>query len=156
MMDTSNLVYRQLAENDLNQVVALEAASFPTPWTAEQYAVVMRQGGCALFGAFRADELAGYIAIAIHSSTGEMEVYNIAVAETFRCRGVGKKLLRLSLEAAARNGAQLAVLEVRASNAPAIALYQALKFSEVGRRPGYYRDTGEDALVFARSLSLAG
>lgn len=153
-MDTSTLAYRQLAENDLDQVSALEAVSFSTPWTAEQYALIMRQGGCTLFGAFLKENLAGYIAVAVHPSISEMEVYNIAVSETFRRLGIGKRLLRLSLEAAARNGVELAILEVRLSNAPAIALYQALGFSQIGTRPGYYHDTGEDALVFARPLQV--
>ena len=152
-MNTRNLVYRPLREEDLDAVAALEATAFPTPWTAEQYAAVMRQGGCFLFGAVSGEGvLAGYIAIAMHSAIGEMEVYNIAVARNYQQMGIGKKLLSLSMEAAARNGIEQALLEVRVSNIPALALYYSLGFNQVGVRPGYYHDTDEDALVLARSL----
>ena len=152
MMKTSDLIYRQLTEEDLAKVAGLEAVCFPTPWTAEQYLAVLRQGRCVLFGALRNDFLAGYIAVGICPATAEMEVYNIAVAESFRRCGIGKKLLRLSLEAAARNGAEQAILEVRMFNEPALALYRALGFTQVGIRKQYYHDTGEDALVLARPL----
>lgn len=151
-MNTSNLLYRRIRESDLPHVARLEAEAFPTPWSAEQYALVMEQGGCVLFGAWDQDVLAGYIAVAVQSAAGEMEVYNIAVRETYRRRGVGRKLLDLALEAAARNGVEAALLEVRAGNVPALALYRSLGFKDVGVRKGYYHDTGEDALVLARSL----
>lgn len=134
-------------------VAALEAAAFPTPWTAEQYAAVMRQGGCALFGAFAGEKLAGYIAVAVNGGVGEMEVYNIAVDEAYRRSGIGKKLLSLSLAAGAKNGVVSVFLEVRESNIPAIGLYESLGFVKSGVRKRYYRDTGEDALVYFRSLA---
>ncbi len=155
-MNTSSLVFRQLTEQDLDDVAALEAASFPTPWTAAQYRALLRHGGCALFGALHGSRLAGYIAVAVHAAAGEMEVYNIAVAHAYRRRGIGKKILRLALDAAARNAVSQAILEVRVSNAPALALYRSLGFRQVGVRPNYYHDTGEDALVLARPLDPDG
>lgn len=152
-MKTSAITYRQLHEEDLPHVAALERIAFPTPWTAEQYAAVMRQGGCALFGAFDGTELAGYIAVAVQAAIGEMEVYNIAVAEQYRRNGIGKKILALSMAAAARNGVTTAFLEVRRTNVPAIALYESLGFVQTGVRKGYYPDTGEDALVYACPVS---
>ena len=152
VVNTSDLVYRRVTEKDLPFVAELEAVSFATPWSAGQYKAVMQQGGCALFGAWRGTLLAGYIAIAVNASIQEMEVYNIAVAEAYRRKGIARRLLSLALEAAARRGAEMAILEVRIANAPAIALYQTLGFCEVGVRKGYYHDTGEDALVLARSL----
>lgn len=152
-MKTSTMTYRQLHENDLPEVVRLETLAFSTPWTAEQYAAVMRQGGCVLFGAFYEGRLAGYIAVAIQAAAGEMEVYNIAVAENFRRNGIGKKILGLALAAAVKNGVTMAFLDVRTTNAPAIALYESLGFIKAGVRKGYYPDTGEDALVYACPLS---
>lgn len=152
-MKTSELIYRRLAEEDLPAVAALETLCFPTPWTAGQYAAVLRQGGCAVFGALKGRNLAGYIAVGIQPGIGEMEVYNIAVAEEFRRSGIGKRLLRLALEAAALNDVTQAILEVRVGNAPARALYRSLGFENVGVRAGYYPDTGEDALVLARTLA---
>ena len=151
-MSASVPAYRRLGEEDLTAVAALEAVAFPAPWSEEQYRAVMRHGGCVLFGAWLESALAGYIAVAMRPGTGEMEVYNIAVAEELRRGGIGKKLLRLTLEAAARNGVSRAILEVRRSNTPAIALYHSLGFEQAGERKGYYHDTGEDALVLARPL----
>lgn len=153
-MNTSDLIYRQLADPDVEAVAILEAAAFPTPWTAEQYRMVLRRGGCAIFGAYSGETLAGYIAVGMRPSIGEMEVYNIAVAEHFRRLGIGKKLLRLALEAASRCGAEQAILEMRVHNVSAIALYRSLGFVQTGVRPGYYYDTGEDALVLSRSLPV--
>ncbi|CAK7032278.1 MAG: [Ribosomal protein S18]-alanine N-acetyltransferase [Desulfovibrio sp.] len=152
-MNTSVATYRRITEADLPRVIELEAVAFPTPWTAEQYTAVMKQGGCALFGAFFGEDLAGYVAVAVHKTIGEMEVYNIAVDERFRRRGIGKKLLELSLAAAGKNGTGTTFLEVRLSNVAAIALYESLGFIRAGVRKGYYHDTGEDALVYTRSLS---
>lgn len=154
-MSTSDLTYRQLVDTDIDAVAALEAVAFPTPWTAEQYRAVLRQDGCVLFGAVSGEALAGYIAVGIRPFAGEMEVYNIAVAEPFRRLGIGKKILTLAMEAASRCGAEQAILEVRVSNAPAIALYRSLGFTQVGVRAGYYYDTGEDALVLSRPLSAS-
>ena len=152
-MTTTNLIYRQLTEKDLPSVVCLEEVSFSTPWTVEQYTAVLRQGGCTVFGALNGLDLAAYVAVGVRLAIGEMEVYNIAVAERFRRLGIGKKLLHLALEAAAINGITQAILEVRVSNFAAQALYHSLGFKQVGIRTGYYHDTGEDALVLACLLA---
>lgn len=151
-MKTSAFTYRRLREEDLPQVAALEKKLFPTPWTEQQYAAMMRQGGCALFGAFHGRGLAGYIAVAVRGAVGEMEIYNIAVDERYRRNGIGRKMLALSLSAAAKAGVTAAFLEARVTNFPAIALYQTLGFVQTGVRKGYYHDTGEDALIYVCSL----
>ncbi len=150
-----------LGNDDIPEVAILEAASFPTPWSEEQYRLVLRQGACKLFGvrlqSGRAHSgpggLIAYIAVAVHAAAEEMEVYNIAVAEKYRKKGLGKRLLRLALRAAAQNGVSRALLEVRESNAAAVALYASLGFQRVGVRRGYYPDTGEDAHVYACVLT---
>lgn len=151
-MNTSGLCYRLLGEADLADVAVLEAQAFPTPWSADQYRRIMEQGRCSLFGAHAGTRLAGYIAVSLDLRTGEMEVYNIAVVTECRRQGTGTRLLTLALEAARKIGIERAILEVRASNAPATGLYTLLGFSQVGVRTGYYHDTGEDALVLARLL----
>lgn len=150
MTHTREPRFRQLVPSDLEALAALEAASFNTPWSAEQYAAMIEGGACAVFGAFCGDVLAGYIAVGMHPAAGEMEVYNIAVDEMHRRGGIGRKLLSLAFDAAALNGVARVFLEVRETNAPALALYNSLGFSRVGVRPRYYPDTGEDALVLAR------
>ncbi len=81
----------------------------------------------------------------------EVEVLLVAVAEHARRRGAGSALVVAALADAARAGAVAAHLEVRASNAAAIALYTRLGFIAVGRRPRYY-DATEDAVRMSRVL----
>lgn len=78
-------------------------------------------------------------------ATEEAHLLDLAVATTHRRRGLGSELVR-TVRAVARDerGATAMTLEVRASNAPARALYRLLGFDEVGRRPAYYADGGPD------------
>ncbi len=160
-METSRFTFLALGLEDIPEIAALEALSFSTPWSAEQYDLVLRHGACKVFGARlqsagpdgRAGELAAYIAVSAHAGADEMEVYNIAVAEAYRQQGIGKKLLCLAMQAAAKNGITRAVLEVREHNVPAIALYRSLGFTRAGVRRGYYPDTGEDAHVYVCDLT---
>jgi len=81
----------------------------------------------------------------------ELEILLVAVTPAARRRGAGTALVAAALADAARAGALAAHLEVRASNAAAIALYQRLGFVAVGRRPRYY-DATEDAVLMSRAL----
>ena len=152
MKTSSDYSFVRLGPEDVEDVVGIEAVSFPTPWTAEQYRALLKRGGCALFGARMGSALAGYVAVALHSASLEMEVYNIAVLQMHRQRGIGGQLLNLALRAACKNGIERVVLEVRETNEPALALYRSRGFVPVGRRPRYYPDTGEDALVLAHTF----
>jgi ribosomal-protein-alanine N-acetyltransferase len=83
----------------------------------------------------------------------EFEILNMAVSAARRRRGIGSKLLESALEFSRIAGCVRAYLEVRASNAPAIALYALNGFTESGRRVRYYRDPVEHALVLSLNLS---
>jgi ribosomal-protein-alanine N-acetyltransferase len=77
----------------------------------------------------------------------EADVMNVAVSPNARRRGVAKALMIALLDALRETGVKSLTLEVRASNDPAIALYDTLGFTQVGRRPRYYRHPVEDALI---------
>ena len=79
----------------------------------------------------------------------EMHILNLAVHPQQRRRSLARLLLTTSMTQARELGAQVAWLEVRPSNHPALHLYQSLGFKKVGRRPRYYDDTQEDALLLA-------
>src|SRR5687768_10885793 len=83
----------------------------------------------------------------------EVHLLDLAVDAGVRRRGVGRRLLETWLEYARARSARLVLLEVRRSNAAAIALYRALGFEEAGVRRGYYSDDGEDALEFRLELT---
>jgi ribosomal-protein-alanine N-acetyltransferase len=78
----------------------------------------------------------------------EWELENIAVSQSARRRGLGMRLLDEMLERAADAGVERVFLEVRESNYPARALYEKCAFVELGRRPGYYREPAEDAVIY--------
>jgi ribosomal-protein-alanine N-acetyltransferase len=92
----------------------------------------------------------GFIAARIVAD--ELHVNNVAVRPGYRRLGVAKKLLETTLDEAERMGARIAYLEVRAGNVPAQALYADCGFKVTGRRPGYYTQPSEDALVMSLAI----
>ncbi len=143
--------FRRLDASDAPALHALEKACFTLPWSEEQCRAAFGSAAFAAFGLEGADGLAAYISV--YFTADEVEVLNLAVSPELRRRGVGYRLLGLALRTAAKMGMQKAVLEVRVGNAPARNLYERHHFTVVGKRPRYYADTGEDALIYARSLT---
>jgi ribosomal-protein-alanine N-acetyltransferase len=86
----------------------------------------------------------------------ELHITNIAVHPAHRRRGLGRSLLGGVIQDGRERGLRIVVLEVRPSNREALPLYESFGFRVVGRRRGYYYDTGEDALVMEASLATAG
>jgi [ribosomal protein S18]-alanine N-acetyltransferase len=94
-------------------------------------------------------EIAGFISG--HRVLDEGEILNLAVKPRLRRHGLGKTLVQALLKAFTQDGAVQAFLEVRESNATAIAFYQQLGFRQIGERPRYYQNPIEAALVFSLS-----
>jgi N6-L-threonylcarbamoyladenine synthase len=99
----------------------------------------------ALIVAEKDGSVVGYAVVMVVE--GEAHLMNLAVRDGLRGQGIGHALAVRALERAAGLGAQLITLEVRPGNAAAIRLYERLGMRAVGRRPHYYLDTGEDALI---------
>ena len=139
-----------LSRDNLEAMLAIERASFDEPWSRAQLAREFDLDHSRRIGAFLTEgrRLAGYLIA--WRLRGEVQVLNLAVDPGYRRRGIGRILLEdlLSRADAAQWGPVW--LEVRPSNGPAWALYQSAGFELTGRRPGYYSDTGEDALVLVR------
>ncbi len=123
----------------------LEKRCFSLPWSEEQCLGALGQKAFAAFGLFGKHGLAAYISI--YHSVPEMEILNLAVAPERRRQGLGRRVLLMVLQVARKMGMQKVSLETRQNNAAAIALYESVGFITVGRRPRYYPDTGEDALI---------
>ncbi len=151
--------FRRMRLDDLDRVMEIEKDGFAHPWSADLLrremvhdwstvlvATDVRRG----LGAAPREVVVGFVVYwLVHD---EVHVLNIATATEERRRGIGRALME---EAAARGrkaGAVLATLEVRRSNAPAIALYRELGYRQVGVRPNYYADEGEDAIVMVLDL----
>ena len=142
----SEPIIRRMTPEDLDAVMAIEEASFARPWTRADYEGELTRNRAARY--LVAEE--GGQAVAFAGAwiiLDESHITNIAVAEAFRGRGIGKAVTRALLQYLSNLGAAYATLEVRESNRPALGLYESLGFVRVGRRKRYYEDNGEDALI---------
>ena len=140
---------------DLDQVVAIERLSFTMPWSRGAFLYEMEQNQVARCYVVReGGRVVGYVCL--WEVADEMHITNIAVHPEERRRGIGRAMLGGVLDEARQRGLRLVVLEVRPSNVEARALYESFGFRVVGRRRGYYYDTGEDALVMQAALGEGG
>ena len=137
---------------DLPRVLAIERMSFTSPWTEANFRHEIEENPLALNLVARAEGRVVAFACA-HIVADELMINDLAVDSSVRRLGHASVLLRRLIESARIRGCRRATLEVRPSNAPARALYEAFGFDVVGRRRGYYADTGEDALLLASALS---
>ena len=133
-------------EGDLTALAQVEAACFSRPWSRESLAAEWEKPGSLLLVARLEGQVAGYAGL--QTVLDEGSITNVAVLPEFRRRGAARALLEELLARGKAMDLAFLTLEVRASNAPAIALYTGLGFQEDGRRRGYYEAPREDALLF--------
>ena len=137
---------RPMRETDIVRVVAIERACFPTPWSPGMFLDELVQGSARHWVVIdSAWGLLGYAGLM--SAEDEGHVLNLAVRPDARGMGLGSALLAELFDEALRRSIGRLTLEVRSSNTPAIGLYRSAGFAEEGSRPGYYVDSGEDALI---------
>ena len=132
------------------QIAALEQICFSAPWSERSIASELENQLSLWLVALDGDVVTGYIGS--QSVMGESDMMNVAVHPDYRRQGIGEELVTRLAEVLKEKGNQCLTLEVRASNEPAIALYEKLGFTQVGRRPGYYRNPKEDALILRIAL----
>ncbi len=136
-----------MREQDLEAVVAIESASFAHPWTKRHFLdEIDSPCGWPTVAVLPDGAVAGYLCL--QQVLDEAEILDVAVSGSLRGRGIGRLLAADALAAGRQRGASVLRLEVRLSNASAIALYRRMGFAEAGRRKRYYHD-GEDALLMA-------
>jgi [ribosomal protein S18]-alanine N-acetyltransferase len=151
---TDVLDIRRLTYADLPQVIAVERRAFPTPWSLAMFVLELSKPSGICLAARRGGRLVGYVICSRYDVV--WHVMNIAVDPSERRRGVAGALLAALIERVDDASAQY-TLEVRPSNAPAIALYERHGFRSAGVRRRYYSDTGEDAVIMWRTpATLAG
>ncbi len=141
--------------DDLDEVMAIERASFKTPWSRGAFRYELSQNRVAHCTVMRAGpRIVGYLCL--WEIGHEIHITNLAVQPEFRRQGVARALLDAMLDGARRRGVELVFLEVRPTNTDAIGLYDSFGFQVIGRRKGYYFDNGEDALVMEARLAADG
>jgi ribosomal-protein-alanine N-acetyltransferase len=147
-MSTVETSIRRLTYADLPQVVAIERRAFPTPWSLAMFVLELsKPGGVCLAATGPDGDLTGYVICSRYDVV--WHVMNVSVDPAHRRRGIATTLLGALLE---RLGEEAKLtLEVRTSNAGAIALYERFGFFSAGLRPRYYQDNGEDAVIMWRT-----
>jgi ribosomal-protein-alanine N-acetyltransferase len=156
-----NLNIRPMHSSDLDGILTIAAASPEAPqWQPNAYAAYLpAEAQPPLYRIARIADADGHV-LAFAAATllldGQQDLCHldsIAVAPDARRQGLATALVGAILAWAAENGARHLSLEVRASNAAAIALYRRLGLHEEGRRPRYYADPEEDALLLGRAVT---
>ena len=143
-----NYVIRKMTLKDLEQVVAIDQVSFSLPWPARSFQFELTDNAASRSWVVGLDGrviamLVGWFIV------DELHVATIAIHPEFRRQGLGKSILLHALCSAKEEGAVKAFLEVRESNEVAQKMYRNFGFVEDGRRPGYYKDNGEDAILMS-------
>ena len=152
VLEQDNFSIRPMSEDDIEAVVAIERRSYDFPWTPTIFFDCLRVGYCCWV--LELDEIIAAYGI-MSVAAEESHVLNVCVDTSARRSGLASALLDHLISTAKEHRAGIIFLEVRPSNAAAIALYQGYDFRHVGTRRGYYpaKRGREDALVMSRSLS---
>jgi ribosomal-protein-alanine N-acetyltransferase len=153
-MPNSNAAPEQLTpllRPHLGQVAALEASCFSAPWSISALEETLDAGGQGLVMIVK-DALVGYLLTRFVPDG--VEILKIAVQPDLRRTGIAGRLLQAGLQSWRGSRSCAVWLEVRESNLAARRLYRAHSFQEAGRRPRYYRDPEEDALMLRRDFTI--
>lgn len=143
--------FGRMTAADLDEVVDIERSVYTHPWTRGNFVDSLNAGyqccTCRIGG-----QLAGYFILIV--AVGEAHLLNLSVSARRQRQGLGSMLLHEALRVAREQKAKHLFLEVRPSNAPGLALYDAFGFRRIAERRGYYPAHGgrEDALVLTIDL----
>jgi ribosomal-protein-alanine N-acetyltransferase len=144
-MPSSCFHIEELKPHDLDEIIAIEQISFPTPWPRQVFVMELNSSSSYKRVSKINGRVVGYIvAWKIHD---EVHILNLAVHPEHRRKGIGRGLIIDCLRYFSKKGIKSAILEVRVRNQNAIRLYEKIGFRSIGLRRKYYSDTGEDALV---------
>jgi len=148
-MTQANFKIRTLGYSDLPQVISIERRAFTAPWSLAMFVLELSKpsGLCLAAVDAESSKLAGYLVLSRYDTVWHL--MNIAVDPSRRREGIARAMLEEMFERAGPE--EQYTLEVRTSNGAAIALYERYGFRSAGRRPRYYRDTGEDAVIMWRT-----
>lgn len=136
----------------VEQIAQIEKLCFSDPWSENSIGCELTNPLSLWLVALEAGAVVGYVGS--QSVLGEADMMNLAVHPQYRRLGIARKLVLELIEQLKAQGSHILVLEVRASNEPAIQLYTELGFTQIGRRPNYYFKPREDALILRKEWSV--
>ena len=134
------------------QVAALEKQCFSDPWSEKSIASELVNDLAFWLVALEGETVAGYVGS--QTVMGESDMMNIAVHPDFRRQGIAEALVETLITELREQGSRCLTLEVRSSNDPAKQLYQKLGFIQIGKRPNYYFNPREDALILRKEWEI--
>lgn len=145
-----HFIIRKMTEQDLDQVMIIEKASFALPWSRESYYNELSNEYATYLVCDAAGKTAGYGGIwAVYE---EAHITNVAVDPKFRMSGLGRALMQEMENTVRRKRAERILLEVRPSNTAALVMYRNLGYVPTGLRKAYYSDNDEDAIIMSKQL----
>lgn len=146
------MIFTKMNETQVLQIAELEKICFSDPWSETSIASELNNKLSLWMVAIDDEKVIGYVGS--QTVLGETDMMNIAVHPDYRKQGIGTALIVELIGELELRGSHSLMLEVRASNTPAISVYEKLGFIEVGRRKNYYRNPKEDALIMRKEWGL--
>lgn len=140
--------FRVMTHADVSEVAALEKMCFHDPWSEKSIEGELHNPLSCWIVACEGERVVGYVGS--QTVPDETDMMNIAVHPDFRRRSIAQQLIAVLIEQLRLRASRSLMLEVRASNEGAKALYRKMGFCEVGVRKNYYRNPKEDALILRR------
>ena len=139
-------------ESHVAPIAELEKLCFSDPWSVRSIASELNNPLSLWFVAVNGEEVIGYVGS--QSVLDEADMMNLAVSGRYRRQKIGENLVEVLIENLRKRAVKSLSLEVRVSNEPAIRLYEKLGFAQVGRRPKYYANPREDALILRKEWEV--
>ena len=144
------MTFRDMNASHVAQVAALEALCFADPWSEKSIASELSNHLALWYVALDGDTVVGYVGS--QTCGPETDMMNIAIHPDYRRRSIAHSLIECLILELKNRGSSSLTLEVRASNAPAVTLYEKLGFEQIGLRKNYYRNPKEDALILRKAF----
>lgn len=142
-----NYSIKPMTENDIDGITEIEKECFASPWSREGIAEEL-ENPCSFFLCAKTEKVIGYIGV--QEICSEAYITNIAVLNDYRRQGIARVLLQKACAGAEERKCEFITLEVRESNAPAIALYESEGFEKVGMRKNFYSLPTENGLIYTK------
>lgn len=144
--------YVLMDSSHVRPVAELEKQCFVDPWSEQSVSSELENPLSLWVVALDGQKVVGYVGS--QSVLGWADMMNLAVDPSYRRRGIAEALVNALIVQLHQNEVTCLTLEVRASNVPAISLYEKLGFACVGRRPNYYRNPKEDAFIMRKEWEV--